>query len=231
MTEPEARPAETPVAPAPVAGSLQILATEHWSLLATRSLTYTESFSRLSTLLSLISGTTVALALFAQVDHFGLAFRLVAIPILAVLLLTGLSTFVRLGELNRDDVQWVMGMNRLRRAYVDSHPEIERYLVTSPNDDSAGILKTMNLAAPGGRVMRVLHGLSTLPVLVAIIDGVIAGALAGVICAAVGLPATASIVMAIASGLIVVVGLAVLARRAIRRLSALRQPFSPTQPH
>jgi hypothetical protein len=28
------------------AGKLQILATEHWSLLATRSLTYTESLSR-----------------------------------------------------------------------------------------------------------------------------------------------------------------------------------------
>jgi hypothetical protein len=228
MTEPETRPAETPVARAAGAGSLQILATEHWSLLATRSLTYTESFSRLSTLLSLISGTTVALALFAQVDHFGPAFRLVAIPILAVLLLTGLSTFVRLGELNRDDIHWVMGMNRLRRAYVDAHPEVEGYFVTSANDDAAGILQTMNLAAPSGRLMRLMHGLSTLPVLVAIIDGVIGGALGGVTFAAIGVPATASILVAIGTGLVVLVGLAVVARRAIRRLSAFRQPLSPS---
>jgi hypothetical protein len=230
MTEPEAKPAEAPVAPVSVAGSLPVLTTEHWSLLATRSLTYSESFSRLSALLSLISGATVALALFAQVDHFGPTFRLVAIPILVVVLITGLSTFVRLGELNRDDIQWVIGMNRLRRAYVKAHPEIEPYLVTSVNDDAAGIFQTMNIVPGGGRIARTLHGISTLPVLVAILDGVIGGALAGVICATAGLPPTASILIAVAVGFVIIVALALVGRRAIRRLTASRQPHFPTRP-
>ena len=50
----------------PVAVRLQILSTEHWSLLATRSLTWNESFSRSSMFLSALSGAVVALALVAQ---------------------------------------------------------------------------------------------------------------------------------------------------------------------
>ena len=45
---------------------VQMLATEHWSLLATRSLSWNEAFSRASMFLSLLSGAVVALALVAQ---------------------------------------------------------------------------------------------------------------------------------------------------------------------
>src|SRR5258708_10738316 len=45
---------------------MQILATEHWSLLASRSLGYTDSFSRASMFFSVLSGTVIALALIAQ---------------------------------------------------------------------------------------------------------------------------------------------------------------------
>lgn len=56
---------------APTSVRLQILATEHWSLLATRSLTWTESFSRAQMFLSVLSGAVVALALVAQATSFG----------------------------------------------------------------------------------------------------------------------------------------------------------------
>ena len=39
-------------------GRLQILATEHWSLLATQALTYNESLSRVSMFLSILSGSS-----------------------------------------------------------------------------------------------------------------------------------------------------------------------------
>ncbi|HLB78229.1 MAG TPA: hypothetical protein VJO72_14460, partial [Candidatus Dormibacteraeota bacterium] len=60
------------------AGKLQILATEHWSLLATRSLTYTESLNRVTIFLAILSGAMIALALVAQVDRFGPAFISIA---------------------------------------------------------------------------------------------------------------------------------------------------------
>jgi hypothetical protein len=62
------------------AAKLQILATEHWSLLATRTLTYNESLSRVTIFLSILSGAVIALALVAQVSRFGPAFIAIAIP-------------------------------------------------------------------------------------------------------------------------------------------------------
>jgi hypothetical protein len=65
---------------------LQILATEHWSLLATRSLTYTESLGRVTMFLGILSGAVIALALVAQADRFGMTFILIAILTLSVVL-------------------------------------------------------------------------------------------------------------------------------------------------
>lgn len=62
---------EAPDKEVPDAVRAQILATEHWSLLATRSLVWSESFSRSSWFLTVVSGGVVALALVAQATDFG----------------------------------------------------------------------------------------------------------------------------------------------------------------
>jgi hypothetical protein len=49
----------------------QILATEHWSLLSTRSMTWNEVFSRAGMFVTVLSAAVVALALVAQVTAFG----------------------------------------------------------------------------------------------------------------------------------------------------------------
>src|SRR5437016_13807343 len=85
------------------ATKLQILATEHWSLLATRSLTYNESLSRVTIFLAILSGALIALALVAQADRFGETFIAIAIPMLLVVLFAGIATISRLMRLNRDD--------------------------------------------------------------------------------------------------------------------------------
>ena len=55
----------------PPALRLQILTTEHWSLLSTRGLSWNEAFSRATMFLSVLSGAVVALALVAQATAFG----------------------------------------------------------------------------------------------------------------------------------------------------------------
>src|SRR3979490_889564 len=114
------------------AAKLQILATEHWSLLATRALTYTESLGRVNMFLAILSGAVIALALVAQADRFGSTFITVAILMLSVCLFSGVATVARLMALNRDDYRWVIGMNRLRSAYLELHPELEPHFVASP---------------------------------------------------------------------------------------------------
>ena len=72
---------------------LQILTTEHWSLLSTRSLSWNEAFSRASMFLSVLSGAVVALALVAQATAFDEGFMTFALLILPVVLFVGVVTF------------------------------------------------------------------------------------------------------------------------------------------
>ena len=66
-------PAGTPASTSDDGVRMQILATEHWSLLASRSLGYTDSFSRATMFFSVLSGTVIALALIAQAGRFDTA--------------------------------------------------------------------------------------------------------------------------------------------------------------
>src|SRR5580765_8829526 len=98
---------------------LQILSTEHWSLLASRSLAWNESFARAGMFLSTLSGAMVALALVAGLDKTGDAFFLFAMVLLPVVLFIGIATLLRLGASNQHDAVCVMGMNRIRGAYLE----------------------------------------------------------------------------------------------------------------
>ena len=80
----------------PPALRLQILTTEHWSLLSTRALSWNEAFSRATMFLSVLSGAVVALALVAQATAFGEGFVTFALLILPVVLFVGVTTFMRL---------------------------------------------------------------------------------------------------------------------------------------
>src|SRR5947209_13303373 len=162
-----------------VSEKIQILATEHWSLIAARALTYQESLGRVSMFRGVLCGSVIALALIAQVDHFSTTFIAVAIFMLAVVFFVGVATIRRLQMLNLDDYRWVVGMNRLRHAYLELHPELEPYFVTSQYDDLRGALQTLgvNLAADRGGVGSSLHLLQTLPGVLTIIVAAVGGAI------------------------------------------------------
>jgi hypothetical protein len=51
--------------------AVDILTTEHWSLLSHRTLGYQEMFGRTTVFVAVLSGTVVALALLAQANRFG----------------------------------------------------------------------------------------------------------------------------------------------------------------
>jgi len=167
-----------PVGRDPAAASkLQILATEHWSLLATRALTYQESLGRVNMFLAILSGAVIALALVAQADRFGLTFRLIAIVMLTVVFVTGVATVGRLKMLNEDDYRWVLAMNRLRHAYLELHPELEPHFMTSQYDDSIGALRTLGIDPAVNRSHSLFYSLFPLPGMVSVIVAADAGAI------------------------------------------------------
>ncbi len=154
---------------APNSVRLQILATEHWSLLATRSLTWTESFSRAQMFLSVLSGAVVALALVAQATSFGAGFVAFSLVTLPVVLFVGLTTFIRLVAANNDEARWVLGMNRIRAAYLALAPELEPYFITGHHDDEKGLMVTTGYAD-----FPTFYGYVTTPAVIGVIDGVVA---------------------------------------------------------
>jgi hypothetical protein len=195
---------ETPPAPA-AAAKLQILATEHWSLLATRSLTYTESLGRVNVFLAILSGAVIALALVAQADHFGTTFIAIAILTLLVVLFTGIATIARLMHLNRDDYRWVVGMNRLRHGYLELHPELEANFITSPYDDAPGALRTLGIDVSVARgVGSALHVFQTLPGMLSVIVAAIVAAIGALVAVAAGLTSL-GVVLAAAGTFVVAV--------------------------
>jgi hypothetical protein len=187
--------AEPPIAPGAViaddtgapgitpAMRLQILSTEHWSLLATRSLAWNESFSRAGMYLSTLSGAMVALALVVQASDRGAGWVVFALAILPIVLFVGVATFIRLGAANYYDAITVVGMNRIRSGYLELAPDLERYFVMSAHDDPAGIAISMGVA-PGTR--DALHIIAATPSVVTVLNSVVAGAIGALASVEVG---------------------------------------------
>jgi hypothetical protein len=211
--------------------AIQILATEHWSLLATRALTYQESLGRVNMFLTILSGAVIALALVAQADHFGTAFISVAIFMLTVVFFVGVATVRRLNMLNRDDFLWVLGMNRLRHAYLELHPELEPNFITSPHDDLVGALKTMGLDPVSAPTLgTVFHGFITLPGMIGVIVSAVAAAIAALAAVGFGSP-VAGVLLAGVAGFAVSLGTILrIGYRSFRRYGPAVQSVFPTPP-
>jgi hypothetical protein len=208
--------------------ALQILTTEHWSLLASRSMGYAEAMSRVSIFVAALTGSVVALALVAQATDVGREFVAFALVLLPVDYFLGIVTFVRLVQNGWEDGVWVQGMNRLRHAYLELAPELEPYFVTSRYDDDTGVLIS---AIARSRVTAPLQGFVAIPGVVAVLNSVVAGAVAGIAGLGLELGTGASIAIGAAAFLISLAGYLAYGLRAIatyRRNLVVRFPPPPT---
>lgn len=165
-------PAQVPTSDAAVALRLHILTTEHGSLMATRSLSWNEAFSRASMLLTTLSGALVAMALVSQGSHFGDEFLVFGIVVLPVVLFLGLGTFARLAAVNYVEALCVIGMNRIRAGYLELAPDLGRFFVTGVTDDLPGVSLTMGMS-PG--TSPLVHLMSATPTLVSVLNSVTLG--------------------------------------------------------
>ncbi|HEX9549937.1 MAG TPA: hypothetical protein VF971_02455 [Candidatus Limnocylindrales bacterium] len=158
----------------------QFLATEHWSLLATRSMSWNESFARTGMFLTSLSTATVALALVGSATQFGPEFVVFALLVLSVTLFLGVATFVRLVQVNNEDVYWVAGMNRLRGLYARLEPGIEEEFVAGISLDTAGFAQSY-AAFDVTSAPTTLHMFVTTPGVVGILCSVLTAVIAGLL--------------------------------------------------
>jgi hypothetical protein len=162
------------------AQAASILATEHWSLLSARSLVYTEAFSRVTVFLTVMSASIVAMALVVNTSGLGDVFLWAVLLLAPLVLLLGVTTYIRLVQINLEDAFAIVAINRLRHAYIRMEPELAPFLSTGWHDDDHGFYKS--ILSMGAKVSRPgWHFLITTPTVIAMIDGFVAGTTAGLI--------------------------------------------------
>ena len=206
---------------------LQILSTEHWSLLASRSLAWNESFSRAGMFLSTLAGAIVALALVAQADDFGEGFRVFALVILPVVLLIGIGTNLRMGFSNYHDAICVVGMNRIRAAYLEMAPELKRYMVTGTTDDDPGISLTMAIQ-PGTPLL--VQMLASTPMLVTALNGVLVAGIVAILAIQLGGTTGLAIILGAVGFILTIGAFTWYAGRDIARVTREYRPLFPGRP-
>ena len=94
----------------------------------------------------------------------------------SILLLVGSLTLLRVINGSAEDAAYVIGMNRLRAAYAELDPGIDRYFITSKHDDGRGVGQTYNFFAPTSDELKFFAS-STM--FIAVVDAVMAGTLRG----------------------------------------------------
>lgn len=159
--------------------SVQILATEHWSLLASRSLSWSEAFSRATIFLTALSGAVVALALVGQSTGYSRTFVLFALILLPVVLLIGLTTSERLSQINSLDLIYLQAMNRLRHAYLEMVPGLTPYFSTASDDELASTF--FSAFSLGLKARPKVQVLMTTSALINVICSVLAGLIVAII--------------------------------------------------
>jgi hypothetical protein len=172
--------------------ALDILTTEHWSLLSTRTLGYQEMFGRATMFIGVLSGAIVGLALLAQATHFGRETLAFALVLFSVTLFIGIATFARSVAINYEDARWLAGMALLRSAYLQMVPELKPFFV-SPLEAELDE-RSLPYGSPQ-RVGDLARSLTTTSSVVAALNSALAGALVMDIAALAGVSLPLNIVI------------------------------------
>lgn len=178
----------------------QMLATEHWGLLAARGTAQSEVLTLITIFLTLVSAGLVTIGLLGQATRFDGWFTGASLAILGFLALLGLMTQTRVFNVAEEDLMYVVAMNRLRGAYVDLDPAIEKYFLAAIADDRAGSELTYSFL----RRRNFSHLVGSSFLLIMVVNACVVGLLVGSIIIALG----GAAVWAIATG--VLVGLALM---------------------
>jgi hypothetical protein len=147
--------------------------------------------------------------------------------LLPVVLFLGIAAHARLVEINREEVELMLAMNRLRHAYLKIAPALEPYFTTGHHDDEQGL--AASYLAGGRRLRRGGQFLVNMPTIVATVDAAVAAAIAVLVVRAAEAATTLAVAAGAVAFLAVSAALFLLQRRALNPLRRTTPRF-PTPP-
>ncbi|CUS03597.2 conserved membrane protein of unknown function [Candidatus Promineifilum breve] len=156
---------------------IPLLTTEHFTLQSARAIVMAEIGTRATIYLTAVSSTVVALAFVTTLSGDERIIRGFALVLLPVLCFMGTVTRTRLSQLAYTDLHYQRAINRIRHYYLDVAPQAARYLTLSAHDDLQGISES------GVYPRNWIMGLLPAAMMVAVVNYVITGLLAGLLLA------------------------------------------------
>lgn len=163
----------------------QLLTAEHSNLAASRSMVQSEVLTRITIFLTLVSAGLVSLALVGQVTKFGDAFPLFAVAVLALELIVGFLTQLRVLNAGMEDLMYVLAMNRIRAGYLELDPGLAPKLMSGVTDDRAGSLRTYYFLGSRGGFNQVA---GSSMILIVVVTAAMSGLFVAALGAAFGAP-------------------------------------------
>ena len=125
-------------------------------------------------------------------------------------------------------------MNRIRHAYLELHPELEDYFVTSQHDDMRGIMSTLGIRSADGPGHHLLvdlgHLVTIVPGMMMIIVAVVVGAWGAIVSVALGASQPLAIAVGAVLFLLTIAINAIYGRRRIQAWSKRIETKFPTPP-
>lgn len=223
------RPGSRPDGREPVPGAVraQLLATEHWGLLAARGTAQGEVLTRISMFLTFTSASVVSVALVGQATGFSDAFVLLAVVVLIIDAAIGLLTQLRVMNVAHEDLMYVTAMNRLRAAYVELDPGVAPYLMAAYHDDEAGSRQTYYFF---GNRSSFSHVAGSSMIFITTANAALLAILAGLLLTLAGAGTAAASVAGAAGGAAFLAASAVRGYRSYRDVWRRFTPLSPTPP-
>jgi hypothetical protein len=202
---------------------LTALTTEHFTLQGARSQTMNETSARASIYMYSVSSVLVALGFVSQLaDGDGAVFDVFALTVLPTVYVLGCATFLRLVECGAEDLRYGMAINRIRGYYKELAADRADLFLLSGHDDAAGVFLNMGVV-PERRSPAFAFSTA-----IAVVNGVVAGAVA-----AVALASVADVPLWLATVVGVIVAAASIVgwvRRAGRILDAAARQVTPRFP-
>jgi hypothetical protein len=153
---------------------------EHSVLMMALGGVWSASLVRTSVFLGVLSAAGVALGFAAQAGVERTDFIGLTVVVLLVVLFLGVTTFVRLVQLQREAVVYIAGQNRIRHFFVESAPTIRPYFILPTHDDPAAMYRSvgtgMNRRPPR---YSLLNMIAQTQGIVGVITGAVAASIAG----------------------------------------------------
>jgi hypothetical protein len=152
---------------------------EHSVLMMALGGVWSASLVRTSVFLGVLSAAGVALG-FAQAGIAGTDFLALAVVVLLAVLFLGVTTFVRLVQLQREAVVYIAGQNRIRHFFVENAPATRRYFILPTHDDTPAMYRSvgtgMSRTPPR---YPLLNMVTQTQGIVGVITGLVAASIAG----------------------------------------------------